>query len=124
MSTTSTTSSSAISVPVTQAQANEIIPGANTLVQAARLAIQLDRPILVDYYVDSFTNNTFIGEDAETKEKVLVKSKEEFTSLIQKFYKVGNDFLILTENSLYVVSGKIQKRKINLPNMNIEPDVS
>jgi hypothetical protein len=44
----------------------------------------------------------------------LIKSKEEFTSLVQKIYKVEDEVLVLTENSIYIVSGKIQKRKINL----------
>jgi hypothetical protein len=44
---------------------------------------------------------------------MLIKSNEEFTSLIQKTYKVQEDFIILTENSIYVTSAKIQKRRIN-----------
>jgi len=32
-------------------------------------------------------------------------------------YKAGDDFIILTENSLYIVSGKIQKRKVNLASL-------
>jgi hypothetical protein len=92
------------------------LPNATCLVQASKLAIQLDKPIQLDYYVATATGKAFLGEDSESKdkEKVLVKSKEEFTSLVQKLYKVGEDFLILTENSIYVVSGKIQKRKVNL----------
>ena len=92
------------------------IPNPTCLVQAAKLAIQLDKPIQLDYYVATATGKAFLGEDSESKDKdkVLVKSKEEFTSLVQKLYKVGDDFLILTENSIYVVSGKIQKRKVNL----------
>ena len=92
------------------------LPNPTCLVQAAKLAIQLDKPIQLDYYVATATGKAFLGEDSESKDKdkVLVKSKEEFTSLVQKLYKVGEDFLILTENSIYVVSGKIQKRKVNL----------
>ena len=90
------------------------LPNPTCLVQASRLAIQQDKPIQLDYYHASATSKAFLGEDPETKEKVLVKSKEEFTSLVQKLYKVGDDYIILTENSLYVVSGKIQKRKVNL----------
>ena len=92
------------------------LPNATCLVQASKLAIQLDKPIQLDYYVATATGKAFLGEDSESKDKdkVLVKSKEEFTSLVQKLYKVGDDFLILTENSIYVVSGKIQKRKVNL----------
>jgi len=94
-----------------------ILPSPQTLVQAAKLAIQLDRAIQLDYYVDTATNKAFLGEDDEAKEKMLVKSGDEFTSLIQKIYKVGDDFIILTENSIYVVSGKIQKRRIKSPQM-------
>ena len=92
----------------------DIVPTATALVQAARLGIQQDKPIQLDYYVDSAISKAFLGEDAETKERVLIKSKEEFTSLVQKVYKVDEDILILTENSIYLVNGKIQKRKINL----------
>ena len=96
------------------AAAPEAIPNAAALLQAARIGIQQDKPIQLDYYVPSANAKAFLGEDPDTKEKVLVKSKEEFTSLVQKLYKVGEDYLILTENSIYIVSGKIQKRKVNL----------
>lgn len=98
--------------PATNASSTEIIPSVTTLVHAARLAIKEDKPVLFDYYVDTATNKAFMGEDQETKEKMLVKSADEFTSLIQKVYKVQEDFLVMTENSIYVVSGKIQKRRI------------
>ena len=67
--------------------------------------------------MESATGKAFIGEDPETKEKMLVKSNEEFTSLISKIYKVQEDFIILTENSVYLVSGKVQKRRINATQM-------
>jgi hypothetical protein len=98
-------------------QTQEIIPQATTLLHAAKLAIQQDKPIQLDYYVDSATSKAFIGEDPETKEKMLVKSNEEFTSLVGKIYKVGDDFIIMTENSIYIVSGKVQKRRINATQM-------
>ena len=95
--------------------ANEIIPSVQLLVQAAKLAIQQDKPIQLDYYVDTHTGKAFMGEDQETKEKMLVKSNDEFTSLIQKVYKVQEEYIIITENSIYLVSGKIQKRRIQAP---------
>jgi hypothetical protein len=67
---------------------------------------------MLDYFMDTYMNKAFMGEDQETKEKMLVKSSDEFTSLIQKVYKVQEDFIVMTENSIYVVSGKIQKRGI------------
>ena len=101
----------------TVTQSVDILPSPTTLLQAARLAIQQDKPIQLDYFVETVTGKAFIGEDPETKDKVLVKSRDEFTSLISKMYKVGDDFLIMTENSLYIVSGKIQKRKVNMASL-------
>jgi len=95
----------------------EILPGTQTLLQASKIAIEQDRAIMLDYYRQTAQGTAFLGEDPETKERILVKSKEEFTSLIKKLYKAGDDFIILTENSLYIVSGKIQKRKVNLASL-------
>lgn len=118
--TTTVASATAASTTVATNAASTVantLPSAQTLVQAAKLAIQMDRAILLDYYVDTATNKAFLGEDDEAKEKMLVKSGDEFTSLIQKIYKVADDFIILTENSIYIVSGKIQKRRIKSPQM-------
>jgi hypothetical protein len=95
----------------------EILPSSTTLLQASKIAIEQDRAIMLDYFRQTAQGTAFLGEDPDTKEKILVKSKEEFTSLIKKLYKVGDDFIILTENSLYIVSGKIQKRKVNLASL-------
>jgi len=91
------------------------MPSPQVLVHAAKLAMEQDKPILLDYYVDSATGKAFLGEDQETKEKMLIKSNEEFTSLIQKVYKVQEDYIIMTENSIYLASGKINKRRIQAP---------
>lgn len=94
------------------ATTSERVPSATTLLNAAKLAIQRDMPIQLDYFVDSADGKAFLGEDAQTNEKMLVKNSEEYTSHIQKIYKAGDDFIIMTENSIYLVSGKVQKRKI------------
>lgn len=106
----------ATATPAQPAQ-QEVLPHATTLLHASRLSIQQDKPLQLDYYVESATGKAFIGEDPETKEKMLVKSNEEFTSLIGKIYKVSEDFIIITENSIYIVSGKVQKRRINATQM-------
>lgn len=102
----------------------EVLPSAQTMLQASKLAIEQDRAIMLDYFRDTATGKAFLGEDPDTKERILVKSKEEFTSLIKKLYKVGEEFIILTENSLYVVSGKVQKRKVNLASLQEAYDAS
>ena len=108
----------------TSLTSTEILPGAATLLQAAKIACEQDRAIMLDYFRQTAQGTAFLGEDPDTKERILVKSKEEFTSLIKKLYKVGDDFIILTENSLYVVSGKIQKRKVNLASLQEAYDAS
>jgi hypothetical protein len=99
-------------VAAAQAQPTAPVPSPAVLLQAAKLAMSQDKPILLDYYAETHSGSAFMGEDGETKEKMLVKSAEEFTSLIQKTYKVGEDYIVMTENSIYVVSGKLQKRRI------------
>ena len=109
--------SSAPQTAAPPAQQQEVLPTPQTLLQAAKLAIQQDKSIQMDYYVETDKGQAFLGEDPENNEKMLVKSGEEFTSLIQKIYKVQTDFIIITENSIYIVSGKIQKRRIKSPQM-------
>lgn len=89
-------------------------PSTAVLIHATKIAIEQDRPVLFDYYVDTATMKAFIVEDIESKNKVLLKSREEYTSYIQRLLKVGDDYLVLTENSIYVVSGKITKKRVNL----------
>lgn len=117
VSTTSSASTAASASAASASASATLIPSAMLLQQAAKLAIEQDRAILLDYYEQTANGTAFLGEDPETKERILVKSKEEFTSLIKKLYKVADDFIILTENSIYLVSGKIQKRKVNLASL-------
>ena len=120
----SNTIQSAPSAPSAPTASTEILPGATTLLQAAKISCEQDRAIMLDYFRQTANGTAFLGEDPETKERILVKSKEEFTSLIKKLYKVSDDFIILTENSLYIVSGKIQKRKVNLASLQEAYDAS
>lgn len=114
-SATAPATSTAVVAAGAAAATAEVIPSAVCMLHAARLAMKDDMPIQLDYFADSANNKAFIGEDAtDAKKRVLVKSKEEFTSLIQRLFKAGDDMLIATENSIYVVSGKIQKRRVNL----------
>ncbi len=101
-----------MSLPPSVTPVQEVLPNTSVLLQAAKLAMAQDKPIQLDYYADTVSGKAFMGEDSESKEKMLVKSGDEFTSLIQKVYKVGEDYIVMTENSIYIVSGKINKRRI------------
>ena len=115
--TPSSVANSAATSAATSVATVEKVPSVATLVSAAKLAIQKDMPVQFDYVVDSAEGKAFLGEDATTGEKMLVKNSEEYTSHIQKIYKAGDDFIIMTENSIYLASSKIQKRKIQASNL-------
>ena len=90
------------------------LPSETTLKNAAKLSIQEDKPIMLDYWMDSCDENTSVMIGVKTTdEKLLVRSSEEFTSPISKIYKVVNDYIIMTENSIYIVSSNIPTRRIS-----------
>jgi DNA (cytosine-5)-methyltransferase 1 len=67
-------------------------PHPDTLQSAVKLAIIQDKPILMDYYQASLnkTDNCVLIGVRENKERLLVKSEEEYTSLISNVYKCNN----------------------------------
>jgi hypothetical protein len=93
------------------------LPNEKVLSHAAKLAMENDKPILLDYYMDTKLGRAFLGEDAETKEKILVKNPDEYTSPVQKMFKAKDDYIIMTENSIYIVSGNIKKKTISSAGM-------
>lgn len=106
-----TQQSSAIPAPAPAPQ-QEYVPSPAVLVAAAKLALKEEKGIYLDYYVDTATGKAFMGEDSTTKEKMLVKSADEFTSGIQGAYRVGDDYIVMTENSIYITHKEMKKRKI------------
>jgi hypothetical protein len=103
-----------MSAPTPTPAATPLLPGEKVLFHAAKIAIEQDKPILLDYYAETQEGGSaFLGQDKNTNEKLLVKNSEEYTSPVQKMFKVGADCIILTENSVYVVSGNIKKKMIS-----------
>ena len=89
------------------------LPSASVLLRTAQVAIEQDKPIYLDYYRDSVEKTCCIGvNDAE---KFLVKSSDEYTSPIQQVFKCEECYIVMTENSLYVVSKDIPIKKIMAP---------
>jgi len=94
------------------------LPSDKVLIHAAKLALEHDKPILLDYYKETKpTGKAFLGQDKDTGEKILVKSVEEYTSPVQKMFKAKDDYIIVTENSIYIVSGSIKKKEISSGSM-------
>lgn len=106
-----TTTSASVSAPASAPNSSYRVPADATLQHAAKLAIVEDKPIMLDYWTSSLDKKSLIGV-RENGEKLLVKSAEEYTSTIVKFYKSGTDFIVITENSIYLVGSEIPSRKI------------
>jgi len=88
------------------------MPSTATMTHAMKIAIVEDKPIMMDYWTSSLEQKSLIGVN-EKQEKLLVKSDDEYTSTIAKIYKLGEEFIIMTENSIYIVHNSIQLRKIS-----------
>ncbi len=88
------------------------IPSATVMVQAAKIASEQDRPIYLDYYSDSLEKKCCIGVQGNSK--MLVKSDTEYTSPIETIMRIKEEktWLVLTENSLYIISADIPVKRI------------
>jgi hypothetical protein len=107
---------SAPSVPQVGGSATDL-PNEKVLLHAAKLAMEKDKPILLDYFKDTRSGTAFLGQDKDNGEKILVKSPEEYTSPVLKMFKAKDDYIIETENSIYIVSGLIKKKEISTAGM-------
>lgn len=90
---------------------NYKLPCNATMEHATKLAIVEDKPIMMDYWTNSLDKKALIGV-RENQEKLLVKSEDEYTSPISKIYKIEEEFLVVTENSIYIISASIPTKRI------------
>lgn len=90
-----------------------VLPSASVLLRAAQVAVEKDKPIYLDYYADSVAKTCCIG--VNDQEKYLVKSDNEYTSTIESVFKCETCYIVMTENSLYIVSADIPIKKIVAP---------
>jgi hypothetical protein len=88
------------------------VPSATVMAQAAKIAIEQDRPIYLDYFNDSVEKKCCVGVQDATK--MLVKSDTEYTSPIESIMRIKEEkaWLVLTENSLYIVHADIPVKRI------------
>lgn len=89
------------------------LPEIKTLQSAAKLSIVEDRPIMMDYWTTSIDKSVMIGVRDDGK-KMLIKNEEEYTSYIEKVFRINEkDFIIMTENSIYIVDADIPKKRVS-----------
>tara|TARA_B100001989_G_C24277333_1_gene334620 strand:- start:183 stop:497 length:315 start_codon:yes stop_codon:yes gene_type:complete len=91
---------------------NYRLPNGTTLQHCAKLSIVEDKPIMFDYWTSSCDKEVIIGV-RESGEKLLVKSADEYTSPVAKIYKVESEYIIITENSIYVVDADISTKRVS-----------
>tara|TARA_Y100000389_G_C17039377_1_gene307350 strand:- start:135 stop:419 length:285 start_codon:yes stop_codon:yes gene_type:complete len=82
------------------------LPTDKTLQQAVKLSIKTAKPICFYFYVDSLKGKVCISSDGE--DKIIYKNDDEHTSPIMNTFKCNNEFLVVTENTIYVVSSNTQ----------------
>ena len=110
---TSTNSEQSAQASSSSSSSEEYRTPSNLCMQhAAKIAIVQDKPIMMDYWTDSLDKNVLIGVK-EIGEKILVKSEDEYTSPLNKIYKVEGEYLVVSENSIYIVSGNIESSRIS-----------
>jgi len=95
-----------------ESEQNYKLPSDTTLQHASKLAIVDDKPIMLDYWSSSLDKKALIGI-RENEEKLLVKNEEEYTSPVSKIYKINEEYLVVTENSIYIVSATIPTKRIS-----------
>jgi hypothetical protein len=96
-----------------------VLPDDETLREVSKLAILDDKVIKLDYWQDSLEKEVYIGIEREVidgknvdKQKILIRSDSEYTSSIIKIFRKNANFIIVTENSLYVVHSGIAIKQI------------
>ena len=84
------------------------LPSSNTLSQAAKLSIKISKPICFYFYIDSLKGKITIVSDGE--DRVIFKNEDEHTSPIINTYKSENCYIVVTENTIYIISSETQVR--------------
>lgn len=75
------------------------------LQKAASIAHEKDKMVSFDYYDDSVNKECKIVKSGD--DKLLYKSNDEYTSPLVAMYRVGADIILETQNTIYIVSGKM-----------------
>ena len=94
------------------AKANEvniILPSEKTLSGAFRLSIVHGKPVCSYFYLDSLKGKVCINKDGN--DKIIYKNEEEFTSPLEHLFKSNDEYICITNNTIYIISSKTEVRK-------------
>lgn len=90
--------------PAQPAQAQLVLPTDKTLQQATKLSLKTKKPICFYFYIDSLKGKIKIVCDGE--DRLVYKSDDEYTSPILNTYKSDNSYIVVTENTIYILSSE------------------
>lgn len=86
------------------------IPSAETLVKAMKLSLKLVKPLDFYFYEESCRDGVCIMHDGE--DMVIYKNDDERTSPISKTFKSEDQFIVITENTIYIISAQTPIRNL------------
>jgi hypothetical protein len=86
------------------------LPSERVLLRAAQVSLEQDKPIYLDYFRESVEKKCCIGVQDDSK--FLVKSDSEYTSTIQNVFRCETCYIVMTENSLYIVDAGLPIKRI------------
>ena len=99
---------------VTTTTSENLSPHQTTLKHASVIAMKQDKPIMLDYYSTSRQKQCKLVK-TQDKDTILYKGQEEYTSPLQKLFKIDSsnqadgtcDMIAISENSIYLVHSNI-----------------
>ena len=92
-------------------QSSISLPSELTLSQATKLAIKTSLPICFYFYIDSCKGKVTIAKNSSDK-KIIFKNLDEHTSPISNIYKEGSEYIIVTRNTIYIISSNCKVSKM------------
>src|SRR3989344_4614826 len=82
------------------------LPSDKTMQQAVKLSLKLTKPICFYFYIDSLKGKVSIQNRDD--DKIVYKNDDEHTSPIINTYRSDNCYIIVTENTIYIISSDTQ----------------
>ncbi len=87
------------------------LPTAKVMEASFKYSLKHMKPIDLYFYVDSIKGKVSIAED--DGDKIIYKSDEEHTSAILKTLECENCYIVITANTIYIISKNVKQRKAN-----------
>ena len=88
---------------------NLIYPSQKTLNETFKLSVENEKNISYYFFQDSQENQVCLA--THNNDKLIYKNKEEHSSPIIKTFKCETEYIVITENTIYVISAKTQIKK-------------